>query len=516
LNKERRALLSVFDKTGIVDLAKFLKENAFQIISSGGTQKHLEENGIKTISIESITGFPEMLNGRVKTLHPKILGGVLAKRIAEHEKQLKTYKINTIDVIVVNLYPFEETIKKENCTVDDAIEQIDVGGPTLLRSAAKNHKYITVLSSPDQYDLFKTDYSENNGDTSLHFRKQCAVKVFQKTSQYDATIADYLYEEIKETKDYPYSISFQGRKVQDLRYGENPHQQAAFYAFGDSLPLYNYQQLHGKELSYNNILDLSAALSVIFEFSNKVSVILKHNNPCGVGTGDTVNEAFQKALSTDPLSSFGGIIGFNDLVDLETAESISKSFFECIIAPAYSEEALDKLEKKKNLRLIAFDPRIKDTFFDEIRIVPGGFLAQKKDTGKIDIRSCKVVTKRKPSESEFSALDFSWKIVKHVKSNAIVFAKKDRLIGVGAGQMSRVDSTDLAVMKAKKSGLSAKGTVVASDAFFPFKDAIESLAKAGATAVIQPGGSIRDEEIIQAADDNNIAMVFTKMRHFKH
>jgi phosphoribosylaminoimidazolecarboxamide formyltransferase / IMP cyclohydrolase len=516
LSFKRRALLSVYNKTGIVELAKFLKENKFEIISSGGTQKHLEKNGIKTISIESITGFPEMLNGRVKTLHPKILGGVLAKRIAEHEEQLKTHDINTIDLIVVNLYPFEATITKENCTFDDAIEQIDIGGPTLLRSAAKNHKYITVLSSPDQYNHFRTDFSENNGNTSLHFRKQCAVKVFQKTCQYDAIIADYFNAEIKDSEDYPSSISFKGKKVQDLRYGENPHQKAAFYTFGESLPLYNYQQLHGKELSYNNILDLSAALAVILEFSDKVSVILKHNNPCGVGTADTVNEAFLKALSTDPLSAFGGIIGFNDLVDLETAESISKSFFECIIAPAYSEEALDKLQKKKNLRLIAFDPNIKDTFFDEIRIVPGGFLVQNKDTGKIDIRSCEIVSKRKPSESEFQALDFSWKIVKHVKSNAIVFAEKDRLIGVGAGQMSRVDSTDLAVMKAKNSGLSTKGAVVASDAFFPFKDAIESLAKAGATAVIQPGGSIRDEEVIQAANENNIAMIFTKMRHFKH
>ena len=512
----RRALLSVYNKTGILNLAKFLKENAFEIISSGGTQKHLEENGITTISIESITGFPEMLNGRVKTLHPKILGGVLAKRNAEHEEQLKAHQINTIDVIVVNLYPFEETIKKENCTFDDAIEQIDIGGPTLLRSAAKNHKYTTVLSSPNQYDHFKTDYFENNGDTSLHFRKQCAVKVFQKTSQYDALIADYFNDDKKETIKYPASMSFRGRKVQDLRYGENPHQQAAFYVFGESLPLGNFQQLHGKELSYNNILDLNAAESIILEFSDKVSVILKHNNPCGVGTGDTVNEAFLKALSTDPLSAFGGIIGFNDLVDLETAESICKSFFECIIAPGYSEEALVKLQKKKNLRLIAFDPNIKDSFFDEIRIVHGGFLVQNKDTGKIDVKSCEIVSKRKPSESEFQALDFAWKIVKHVKSNAIVFAEKDRLIGVGAGQMSRVDSTDLAVMKAKNSGLSTKGSVVASDAFFPFKDAIDSLARAGATAIIQPGGSIRDEEVIQAADDNNIAMVFTKMRHFKH
>ena len=512
----KRALLSVYDKTGIVDLAKFLSDNNFDIISSGGTKKRLDENGIGTISIESITGFPEMLDGRVKTLHPKILAGVLAKRTTDHEKQLCANKIIAIDVIVVNLYPFDETIKKENCTIKEAIEQIDIGGPTLLRSAAKNHEYTTVLSSPDQYKLFKSNYSENNGDTSLQFRKKCAVKVFQKTSQYDALIADYLAGDTSELENYPPTISFHGRKVQDLRYGENPHQQAAFYAFGESLPLGDFQQFHGKELSYNNILDLNAALSIITEFSDKVSVILKHSNPCGAGIGDTINEAFQKALSTDPLSAFGGIIGFNDLVDLETAESISKSFFECIFAPGYSEEALGKLQKKKNLRLIAFDPNIKDSFSDEIRIVHGGFLTQNKDAGNIDIRSCEIVSKRKPSDFEFQALDFSWKIVKHVKSNAIVFAKKDRLIGVGAGQMSRVDSTELAITKATNAGLSTKGTVVASDAFFPFKDAIESLAKAGATAIIQPGGSIRDEEVIKAANENNIAMVFTKMRHFKH
>jgi len=513
---KKRALLSVYDKTGIVALANFLKDNNFDIISSGGTQKHLEENGIETIAIESVTGFPEMLNGRVKTLHPKILAGVLAKRIAEHQQQLDSHQINTIDIIVVNLYPFEETTKKENCTLEEAIEQIDIGGPTLLRSAAKNHEYTTVLCSPQQYEDFISDYTENDENTSLKYRENCAVKVFQATSRYDTLIADYLNSDKNETADYPAVNSLYGKKVQDLRYGENPHQKAAFYAFEETAPLFNFEQLHGKELSYNNILDLNAALSLINEFSDTVSVILKHNNPCGAGTGDTVNEAFQKALSTDSLSAFGGIIGFNDLVDLETAESISKSFFECIIAPGFSEEALNKLQKKKNLRLIVFDPKIKDAYPDEIRIVHGGFLTQNKDKGSVDIRSCEVVSKRKPTDAEFQALDFSWKIVKHVKSNAIVFAEKDRLIGVGAGQMSRVDSTDLAVMKANNAGLTIKGTVVASDAFFPFRDAIESLAKAGATAVIQPGGSIRDEEVIQAANENNIAMIFTKMRHFKH
>jgi phosphoribosylaminoimidazolecarboxamide formyltransferase/IMP cyclohydrolase len=512
----KRALLSVYDKAGIIDLAKFLKDNEFEIISSGGTQKYLKESGVETISIESITGFPEMLNGRVKTLHPRILAGVLAKRINEHEEQLNSHQINSIDLIVVNLYPFEETINQENCTIDNAIEQIDIGGPTLLRSAAKNHEYTTVLVSPEQYNMFKSNYTKNNGNTSMQFRKDCAIQVFEITSQYDTLIAEYLRNDSTESTIYPSTISLQGSKIQDLRYGENPHQKAAFYKFGKISPLGNFQQLHGKELSYNNILDLNTALSMVNEFSNKVSVILKHNNPCGVGTGETVNEAFIKALSTDPISAFGGIIGFNDLVDLETAESISKSFFECIIAPGFSDDALSKLQKKKNLRLIAFNPKIKDSYLYEIRIIEGGFLTQNKDKSNIDVRSCEIVSERRPSDEEIQALDFSWKVVKHVKSNAIVFAEKDRLIGVGAGQMSRVDSTDIAIMKANTTGLSLQGTVVASDAFFPFKDAIESLAKAGATAVIQPGGSIRDEEIIQATNENNIAMVFTKMRHFKH
>lgn len=516
MKKRRRALLSVYDKTGVVELAMFLLENEFEIISSGGTRKHLKENGIESTSIESVTGFPQMLDGRVKTLHPNILAGVLAKRISEHEQQLTDHQINTIDLVVVNLYPFEETIKKENCTLNEAIEQIDIGGPTLLRSAAKNHEFITVLNSPDQYSLFMSDFSQNVNNTSLKFRKECAAKVFYKTSQYDALIAKYLSSDNTDTEHDSLPDLNAGKKVQDLRYGENPHQKAAFYSFSESLPLNNFRQIHGKELSYNNILDLNAALAIVSEFSENVSVILKHNNPCGVGTGLTSNEAFSKALSTDPLSAFGGIIGFNELVDLETAESISKSFFECILAPGYTDEALERLQKKKNLRLIAYDPNEKDLCSDEIRIIQGGFLIQNKDDGVIDISNCEVVTKRKPTESEMQALDFSWKIVKHVKSNAIVFSEKDRLIGVGAGQMSRVDSTDVAIMKAQNAGLSLKGTVVASDAFFPFKDAIESLAKAGATAIIQPGGSIRDEEVIKEADENNITMVFTKMRHFKH
>jgi len=513
---KKRALISVYDKTGVVDLVKFLEENEFEIISSGGTKKYLEDNGISSLSVESVTGFPEMLEGRVKTLHPKILAGVLAKRIAEHEQQLTEHDINTIDIIVVNLYPFEETIKEENCTWEKAIEQIDIGGPTLLRSAAKNHLYTTVLCSPSQYQEFVSNYKENESDTSLEFRRKCAAAVFQTTSGYDGLIANYLNNDDLETDSSSEINSLNGYKVQDLRYGENPHQKAAFYTFAEKTPLFNFEQLHGKELSYNNILDLNAALSVINEFSDTFSVILKHNNPCGAGIGKTANEAFQKALSTDPLSAFGGIIGFNELVDLETAESISKSFFECIVAPGFSDEALSRLQKKKNLRLIVFDPKVVDNYPDEIRIVHGGFLTQNKDKGSVELKSCEVVTKRKPTDAEFQALDFSWKIVKHVKSNAIVFAEKDRLIGVGAGQMSRVDSTDIAVMKAKNSDLSIKGTVVASDAFFPFRDAIESLAKAGATAIIQPGGSIRDEEVIQAANENDIAMIFTNMRHFKH
>jgi len=373
---KKRALISVYDKTGVIDLAKFLEENEFEIISSGGTKKNLEDNGISSLSVESVTGFPEMLEGRVKTLHPKILAGVLAKRITEHEQQLTEHDINTIDIIVVNLYPFEETTKQENCTLEEAIEQIDIGGPTLLRSAAKNHSYTTVLCSPNQYQEFISDYTENDNNTSINFRKKCAAAVFQTTSVYDGLIANYLNNDDLETDSSSEINSLNGYKVQDLRYGENPHQKAAFYTFAEKTPLFNFEQLHGKELSYNNILDLNAALSVVSEFSDTFSVILKHNNPCGAGTGKTANEAFQKALSTDPLSAFGGIIGFNELVDLETAESISKSFFECIVAPGFSDEALARLQKKKNLRLIVFDPKVVDNYPDEIRIVHGGFLTQ--------------------------------------------------------------------------------------------------------------------------------------------
>ncbi len=512
----KRAILSVYDKTGIEDLAQFLIDNGIEIISSGGTQRFLEEKGIKTIAVEDITGFPAMLDGRVKTLHPNILAGVLAKRHSDHLQQLEQHKINCIDLIVINLYPFEETISGENCTLEEAIEQIDIGGPTLLRSAAKNYKFTTVLCSPDQYSLFKTNVAENNLNTSEEFRGECAKEVFGLVSRYDSLISDYLGRTKSEDKQIPDLITFQGKKIQTLRYGENPHQKAAFYKTGTNNPLNNFEQLHGKELSYNNILDLNAALSLLSEFPETVCVILKHNNPCGAGTADTTAESFEKALSTDPISAFGGIIGFNNLVDIQTVELIGKSFFECIIAPGFSEEALARLQKKKNLRLLVYDPISSDNFNKEIRIVENGLLVQEKDSIIIKMSDCNVVSKRQPTNDEWDGLDFAWKIVKHVRSNAIVFSEKDRLIGVGAGQMSRVDSTDIAIMKAQKSSLSTENTVVASDAFFPFRDGIDSLAKAGATAVIQPGGSIRDEEVIQAADEHNIAMVFTGMRHFKH
>lgn len=512
----KRALLSVYDKTGIDDLAQLLIENGVEIISSGGTQRYLEEKGIKTISIETITGFPEMLDGRVKTVHPNILAGVLAKRNSDHLDQLSKHNINTIDLIVVNLYPFEETISKSNCTLEEAVEQIDIGGPTLLRSAAKNFMYTTVLCNPNQYDEFKTNFLENDLNSSENFRGKCAKKVFELVSQYDSLISNYLGKTYTKEEQLPDLINFQGEKIQDLRYGENPHQKAAFYKTGKNNPLNNYEQLHGKELSYNNILDLNAALSLLLEFSDTTCVILKHNNPCGVGRAETTKESFEKALSTDPLSAFGGIIGFNDIVDIDTAELIAKSFFECIIASGFSEDALERLQKKKNLRLLVYDPKNQDVFNKEIRIVQNGLLVQENDSITLKMSDCKVVSKRQPTDEELESLDFAWKIVKHVRSNAIVFSEKDRLIGVGAGQMSRVDSTDIAVMKAEKSDLSTENTVVASDAFFPFRDGIDSLAKAGATAVIQPGGSIRDEEVIQAADENNIAMIFTGMRHFKH
>jgi phosphoribosylaminoimidazolecarboxamide formyltransferase/IMP cyclohydrolase len=512
----KRAIISVYDKTGIEALARFLNDRGIQIISSGGTRKVLEKAEIKTQQISDITGFPEILDGRVKTLHPVIFAGILAKRSENHLKQLSEQNIDPVDLVIVNLYPFEETVARKNCSLEEAVENIDIGGPSLIRAAAKNFDWTTVITSPDQYDDLMNEIERNESDPSLSFRRRCAVRAFEHTARYNALISDYLKNEGENAEEFSEEFTLAGRKISDLRYGENPHQKAAYFSFSDKNPLSNFKQLHGKELSYNNLIDLDAALSIVKEFDENLVVIIKHTNPCGAARGDTLSEAYQLALNTDSLSAFGGIVGLSGSVDKDLAEKMSEHFFECILAPGFSEEALSILSRKKNLRLISFNPDENDDFKYQVRAISGGILLQSKDKVHLDVLQAKVVTKRPPTESEWKALAFSWKLVKHVHSNAIIYTTDRQLIGVGAGQMSRIDAAELAVKKAEQAGHSTRQTVCASDAFFPFKDGIEALAKAGITAVIQPGGSIRDAEVIETADEHNLAMVLTGMRHFKH
>ncbi len=510
--KIKRALLSVYDKSKLVELGRFLSKNNIELISSGGTARLLKNEGITVTPVSEITGFPEMLDGRVKTLHPFIHGGILAQRTPEHLAQLAGQNIMPIDLVVVNLYPFEQTIARSGVTREEAIEQIDIGGPTLLRSAAKNHQYVTVLSSPDDYEEFMNEYRVNNGEIPAQFATRAAQKVFALTSKYDAAIATYLGA----GKNLPETFMLQGAKKQTLRYGENHHQKAALYQNpGDKL-LGGLKQLHGKQLSFNNIMDLQSALALTREFAQPACTIIKHNNPCGVGVGDNLLQAHSRARSTDEQSAFGSIITFNGLVDITLAEALAPFFTECIIAPEFSPHALERLQKKKNLRLLTFDPADFKTPEVDIKCVSGGFLVQEGNTSLLNEAQLKIATKRPPTVDERSALEFAWKIVKHVKSNAIVFCNSTQTLGIGAGQMSRVDATSVAVQKAKNAGLSLKGSAVASDAFFPFKDSIETLGAAGASAVIQPGGSIRDDEVIEAANTAGISMLFTGIRHFKH
>jgi phosphoribosylaminoimidazolecarboxamide formyltransferase/IMP cyclohydrolase len=512
----KRAIISVYDKTGIEALARFLNDRGIRIISSGGTSKALEEAGIKTQQISDITGFPEILDGRVKTLHPVIFSGILAKRSESHLKQLSQQKIDPVDLVIVNLYPFEETVARKDCSLEEAVENIDIGGPSLIRAAAKNFDWTTVITSPDQYEDLMAEMVQNDSKTSLLFRQRCAVRAFEHTARYNALISEYLKSDGENAEEFSEEFTLAGRKVSDLRYGENPHQKAAYYSFSGSSPLSNFKQLHGKELSYNNLIDLDASLSIVKEFDENFTVIIKHTNPCGAARGDTLAESYQLALGTDSLSAFGGIVGLTGTVDKVLAEKMTEHFFECILAPGFSDEALSILTKKKNLRLISFSPDEKDDFKYQVRTISGGLLLQSKDLAHLDIRQAKVATKRPPTDTEWNALAFSWKLVKHVHSNAIIYTTDRQLIGVGAGQMSRVDAADLAVKKAEHAEHSTRQTVCASDAFFPFKDGIEALAKAGISAVVQPGGSIRDSEVIETADEHNLAMVLTGMRHFKH
>jgi phosphoribosylaminoimidazolecarboxamide formyltransferase/IMP cyclohydrolase len=514
--EKRTALISVSDKTGIIDFSNKLVKNNFQIISTGGTAKLLQENGLDIINISDFTGFPEILDGRVKTLNPKVHAGILNVRDnKEHQKIMKDMNLTNIDMVVVNLYPFEKTIAKENVSLDEAIENIDIGGPTMIRSAAKNFKYVTVVVDNDDFKRVIEEI-ETNGDVSLGVKTDLARKAYTHTAFYDSLISNY-FNKLLNIK-FPEEITIAARKKQNMRYGENPHQEAAFYIqpFIKEPSVSTGKQLHGKELSFNNIIDINAAIELLKEFKEPASVIIKHTNPCGAAVGKNVLDAYEKAFECDPVSAFGGIVGVNKVLNESLAKKLSEIFLEVIIAPYFTDEALSILMKKKNLRLIETGniENLKRDNEYEIKKVVGGFLLADRDLHKIEnIKSLKVATNRKPTEKEYSALDFAWKIAKHVKSNAIVYANKDRTIGIGAGQMSRVDSSKIAADKARKE---LDGCVMASDAFFPFRDSVDEAASKGITAIIQPGGSIRDEEVIQAANEHNIAMLFTGIRHFKH
>jgi phosphoribosylaminoimidazolecarboxamide formyltransferase/IMP cyclohydrolase len=520
----QRALISVFDKTGVLEFAKRLAALKIEILSTGGTAKLLRDAGVAVRDVSDFTGWPEMLGGRVKTLHPKVHGGLLYRRgLAEDEKQAAEHGIAPIDLVVVNLYPFAATAAKAGLTAEELIENIDIGGPTMLRSAAKNFESVAVISDPADYDRVASEL-EASHETTLATRLELARKVFAATSAYDGMITTELerlsaasgHVALEKKAVLPERMHIALRRKQELRYGENPHQAAGLYvpAGVAAHGLAAAKQLQGKELSYNNLVDLEAARSLAAEFLESAAVIIKHNNPCGAAEQGSLVEAYRRALASDPVSAFGGVMAFNRVVDAATAEEIAKLFAECIAAPGFDVKALEILAAKKNLRLLELP---KDGLQPErelqLKRVLGGMLVQESDNGEINDDTLKTVTKRAPTADEMRTLRFAWKVSKHVKSNAIVFAKDGATVGVGAGQMSRVDSVKLAVMKAQAS---LAGSVVASDAFFPFPDGLEEAAKAGATAFIQPGGSVKDADVIAAADRLNCAMVFTGMRHFLH
>lgn len=512
----KRALISVSDKTGIVEFATGLLAAGWEIISTGGTQTALKNAGVKTIGIEEVTHFPEMMDGRVKTLHPLIHGGLLSRRDnSEHVKAMKEHDIQPIDLVVVNLYPFKETILKADVQTKDAIENIDIGGPSMLRSAAKNHEFVTVVVDPSDYAAVLAEIKENN-QTTFATRQKLAAKVFRHTAAYDALIAGFMTDLVKEKEPEKLTLTYELK--QDLRYGENSHQEASFYS--DALPVSHSiakaQQLHGKALSYNNIKDADAAIRIAREFTKPTVVALKHMNPCGIGTAETILKAYDFAYEADPVSIFGGIIVLNREVDLPTAEKMHQLFLEIIIAPSFSAEALALLSGKKNIRLMTLDFRdAKDAALPEKVSVLGGLLVQEQDVIEENPREWKVVTKRQPSEAELEALSFAWKAVKHVKSNAIVLANQHQTVGIGAGQMNRVGSVKIAIEQAETAG-KMDGAVLASDAYFPMGDSVEFAAQHGIKAIVQPGGSIRDQESIDMADKYGIAMVFTDIRHFRH
>lgn len=530
----KRALLSVSDKTGIVDFAQRLSDKGVDILSTGGTAKLLAENGIKVTEASDYTGHPEIMDGRVKTLHPKIHGGILARRGID-EDVMAANNINAIDLVVVNLYPFADAVSDENCTLENAVENIDIGGPTMVRAAAKNHKDVTIIVNAGDYDRVLAEMDANNDSLTFQTRFDLAIAAYEHTASYDGMIANYFgkmlpaygdkestssFDSLSSNKaKFPRTFNSQFIKTQDLRYGENSHQDAAFYveANPEEASVSTAIQLQGKALSYNNIADTDAALECVKEFDEPACVIVKHANPCGVAIGDDILAAYEGAYKTDPTSAFGGIIAFNRELDAETAQAIvSRQFVEVIIAPSISDAAAKIVATKPNLRLLACGQWDNKTTGFDFKRVNGGLLVQDTDQGRVTQDELKVVTKRQPTADEMRDLQFCWKVAKFVKSNAIVYVKNSATIGVGAGQMSRVYSAKVAGIKAADENLEVKGSVMASDAFFPFRDGLDAAAEAGITAVIQPGGSMRDDEVIAAADEHNIAMVFTSMRHFRH
>ncbi|HAM80984.1 bifunctional phosphoribosylaminoimidazolecarboxamide formyltransferase/IMP cyclohydrolase [Ornithinibacillus bavariensis] len=509
---KKRALISVSNKQNIVAFAKGLVELDYEIISTGGTLKTLMDANVPAVAVEQVTGFPEILNGRVKTLHPNVHGGLLAKRVdQDHMKQLRENHIEPIDLVVVNLYPFKQTLEKEGVSAEEIIENIDIGGPTMLRSAAKNFNDVMVVVDPGDYDLALK--SLRNESITFKFRQRLAAKVFRHTANYDAMIANYFLTETGEK--FPESFTVTYEKAQTLRYGENPHQEAAFYKspLQNGMSLGTAKQLHGKELSYNNIQDANAALEILAEYNEPTAVAVKHMNPCGIGMGETIAEAFQLAYDADPISIFGGIVALNREVDSQTVAMLTDIFLEIVLAPSFTEEALAVLTQKKNIRLLALEMSSTDVTSYKLTTVHGGALIQSKDNGFIKEGELEVVTTRLPSEKELQDLLFAWKAVKHVKSNAIVLAKGKQTIGIGAGQMNRVGAAKIAIEQAAEK---ASGSVMASDAFFPMPDTVEEATRAGVTAIIQPGGSKRDQDSIDVCNQHGIAMVFTGMRHFKH
>lgn len=520
----KRALISTSDKKGVVAFARALQQGGVEILSTGGTACLLSEAGISVIEVKEVIGFPEILDGRVKTLHPKIHAALLARRDkASHMETLTKYGIGAIDLLCVNLYPFEETINKANVTLEEAIENIDIGGPTMIRAAAKNWHSVSVLTDPEDYHEFLNRWRESAGLLSDKYRFYLAGKAFAHTARYDRLISGYwrrVDDQGHERKDttFPQEINLVLKKREDLRYGENPHQQAAFYQ-DESRPIggiADYQQLQGKALSYNNIMDADAAWEISKVFDQASCAIVKHSNPCGVATARDALRAYENALATDPKSAFGGVIAFNCELDEQTAhEIISKQFVEVLVAPGFSKRALEILAEKKNIRLLCL-PLSKEHNTFELKRIGGGVLIQTGDYHDLQVDHWQVVTMRKPSAEELNDLQFLWKVVKFVKSNAIIFGRQGRTYGIGAGQMSRVDASFMAAKKAHEANLSLQGALAASDAFFPFRDGLDLLAQEGIKAVVQPGGSIRDEEVIQAANEHDMAMIFTGVRHFRH